>query len=177
MLRVSIAAIVGGLMLMGCGLEDGPYDTSTSIEVANRIVQDADLSPQEKREELRDMGFDDLTINALLRDETNGNQFGGDLTSAFNKVSSGRLTELTPDEVQIYAEAVSTADPNSSFNISDAAAQQTVTLFVDNNLNTASELDTFLSNPANEVPADIPDGALEAIFVEFDPNDVVSQLP
>lgn len=177
MLRVWIAAIVGGVALLGCGLQDGPYDTPTSIEVANRIVGDDDLSPQEKREQLRDMGFDDLAINALLRDETNGNQFGGDLSSAFNKVSGGRFTELTPDEVQIYAEAVGTADPNSSFNISDAAAQQAVTLFVDNNLNTAGELEAFLGDPANEVPGEIPDGALEAIFVEFDPNEVVSQLP
>jgi hypothetical protein len=171
---VVLAGLAAGLI--GCDRQY-PAQFPTTIQEVNEIVNDTDLTPQQKRERLEALGLTPVVINAVLRDDETGNQFGGDLTSAFAKIVQGRLNELTPDEVQIYAEAASEAPSGPNVSFSDDQAQLVVNLFVDNELRTLAEVEGYLSNESNELHGDLNRDRLTELFVEFDPNNVRDQLP
>jgi hypothetical protein len=171
-------ALTATLFLVGCS---GPLHdayTATLLDV-NPILNDASLTPQQKREQLEDLGFSPTVINGLLRSVRTGNQYGGDLRSAYNKVTGGQFPDLTPDEVQIYADEASSVSNDVSYTLSDEAALDIVWVFRTNRLSTAAQLDAFLADPDNvlALPGDIPDGALEDIFVTFDPAELIDSLP
>ncbi len=172
---LAAACLVCGFSL-GCGTTDFPNDVPANTADVDEIVSDTDLMGQEKRDQLAALGFSQTTINSLLRDDTTANEFGGDLTSAFNKITGGQLNQLTPDEVQLYVGAVEDAG-GPSVNMPDDGAQASVDYFVLNGVTTRAELETALANPAIDVPGVIPTGALPDVFVDFDPNEVISQLP
>lgn len=169
-----LAVLVAGLI--GCA-QEFPNQLPTSIQEVDAIVKDTDLTPQEKRERLEMMGLTPLLINAVLRDDETGNQFGGDLSSAFAKITQGRLTELTPDEVQIYAEAAKDVKGGPTVTFTDAQAQLVVDLFVNHGLRRLTDLAAYLSNTSNELPKDLTRASLKQLFVDFDPNNLRDQLP
>jgi len=176
------AAAIGGLALLvlwgaACGQNIYPDAFDPVLRDVNAIVNDADLSGQEKRRRLEELGIDALTINALLRADRTANQFGGDLRSAFDKVTEERFTELSADEIQLYADAASEAVGGPNFNLADDQAQAIVIFFGQNNLNSPDDVEAFLDDPVNEVPTTIPDNAVREIFVDFDPGDIADQLP
>lgn len=178
MRRRAVLAVLAGLAvgLIGCDREF-PAQYPTSIQEVNEIVSDTDLTPQEKRQRLEALGLTPAVINAILRDDETGNQYGGDLTSAFAKIAQGRLNELTPDEVQIYAEAAGEAPDGPTVTFSDDQAQLVVNLFVDNALRTLDEVEAYLSDTSSELHEDLNRDTLIELFVDFDPNNVRDQLP
>ena len=74
------------------------------------IRDNNDLTAQEKRTALENLGLTPIVINGILGSERTGNQFGGDLRTAYNKVTAEQFNELTPDEVQIFADEASEVD-------------------------------------------------------------------
>ena len=173
---VTLTALSLAAGLMGCEQRSFPNDLPASTEEVDHIVGNGRLSPQEKRDQLLNLGFPPDVVNAILRGERTANQFGGSTVSAWNKVSIGAFTTMTPDEVQLYADAVTAAN-GPSFNINDDQAQATVSLFNVNAIDTSKQLDAFLKDPANEQPTTIPANFLKDVFVTFDPNEVKGQLP
>lgn len=164
------------VLTLGCPGEDFPNRLEATLVEVNE-VRTSDSDPQEQREDLRALGFSETDINALLSAERTGNQFGGNLTSAFADVSEGRFQMLTPDEIQIYGDAAGDVDGGPNFTLSDAEAQAILELFVSGDIDDADALSAFLADPANEIPESIPDDVLEELFVDFDPSGVVDQLP
>mgnify|MGYP001492385456 CR=1 FL=1 len=179
MRSVAVWMLAAGLALAaGCAVTE-PSGVRGAVGItlneASDIVSNDDLTPQEKRDALAEFGLDPLIINAIMSNERLGNQFGGTLRTAFDKVTGGRLSEMTPDEVQIYADAVGSAG-GENLNITDRAAQLMVLVFSDNEINTIEELETFLDDPISEIPTEIPSGALRSIFVDFDPEELRDQV-
>jgi len=167
----------GVLLTGGCPPENFPGVVPPTLQDVTRIVSDTALTVQEKRAQLTDLGLAPLTINALLRDQRLGNQFGGDLRTAFDKVTSGRFTELTPDEVQVYGDQASAVAGTFTYSLTDAEAQAVVSFFAQFDLDTSAELSTFVSAHPEQVPETIPAGVLTDVFVNFDPQRLLTRLP
>jgi len=148
------------------------------VEV-NRIVQNTGLTPTEMRTQLAALGLDPVTINGLLQAQRLGNQFGGDLRTAYTKITQPDFTSLTPDEVQAWGDAASNLDPNDTLSVTltDAEAEAIVTVFRDEGLKSPAELTTFLDDPNSNVPSVIPAGVLKSLFVDFDPKRLLTTLP
>jgi len=171
---------LGILLVLAAGCEPTLVDAlPPTMKDIDPIVTDTSLSPQEKRQRLTELGLTPLVINALLRNERTGNQFGGDLRSAYEKVTAGRLDELTPDEVQIYGDEAESVASGQDFTLSDKQAQAVVDLFRQEGIKTPQDLADFLSDPVNAagVPADLPQDTVLALFVDFDPSELVDVLP
>lgn len=178
MMRFRWTALVAGLVagMWGCGLEFPPDAVGVNLTEVNRIRADTGLTPQERREQLRELGLSDSTINGLLRNERTGNQFGGTLRSAYDKVKVGTFTQLTPDEIQFYGDAARTAGgPN--FTLTDPQAQAIATFVRAQGLNTSDDVAAFLADPNNVVPDDVPAGVMQQLFVDFDEDEVLDQIP
>ncbi|MEW6250401.1 MAG: hypothetical protein AB1716_07125 [Planctomycetota bacterium] len=172
---VSAAAI----LLTGCPPENYPNVVGTTISEVDRVRNDEDLTPQQKRDSLAQQGFAPTTINALLSTERLANQFGGDLRTAYVKVTGGQLLDMTPDEVQIYGDEASGVTDTDQLDvvIEDAEAQAIVTLFQQNRIRTPEDLSDFLANPDSVIPSDIPPDVLRPLFIEFDPDLLLPELP
>lgn len=171
---VMLAAV---MILSGCGLETFYSTLPPTLNEIDVVAGDDSLSPQEKRQRLEELGLTPLVINAVLSDQRTANQFGGDLRSAYDKVVGGMFDQMTPDEIQLYNDAARNASNTITFTLSDAEAQAIHDLFVNNDIQTEDELSAFLANPENEVPAPIPAGSLQQLFVDLDPALVRDQLP
>jgi hypothetical protein len=171
----SLAAL--SLMMGGCP-ENFDAAVGATQEEIDRIVDDDDLRPEQKRTALESLGLSAQTINAILIDETLANQFGGDLRSAYNKVVAGQYRELTPDEVQFYGQAAND-DSSIATDYTDTQAQSIVDFFAANRVDNAAELESVLSAPGNEAlaPAGVPRAPFAGLFVDFVPADILDQLP
>lgn len=154
-----------------CSPTDLPGGLGATVEQIDAIRNDSNLTPQQKREELRRLGIDDVTINGLLVSERLGNQFGGDLASALTKVTENRMNDLTPDEVQSYGDATGVTQ------YTDAEAQAISDLLRDHSITSRTSLEDFLDDASTELPAAINENNLRAIFVDFDIDDVRDELP
>lgn len=165
------------VMLAGCLPELYPDIAPATLREVNRIRNDATLTAPEKRAELEALGIDPLTINGLLRGERLANQFGGSLRSAYDKVVLPDLRRLTPDEVQLYGDAASEVSDTISVQFTDTAALAIVQFFVDEDLRSADELEAFLDDSANTVPARVDITQLRNVFVNFRPADILPILP
>ena len=163
-------ALCGAFWLCGCGQTNFDNDISDLDRVAV-IRDDANLTGDEKRQELRDLGFDEVDINGLLRADRTANQFGGTAETGLNKVADGLLNTMTPDEIQLYGDLVGEA------NFSDAQAQELVNLFVLNGITTRDQLKTFLEDNDIDSPAGLEVGEVQATFVDADPEDFIANLP
>ncbi|MEP0845267.1 MAG: hypothetical protein HRF50_00440 [Phycisphaerae bacterium] len=159
------------LAIAACTSSDLPADLGVTIEQVDRIRNDANLKPQEKRDALAALGIDPVTINGLLAAERLGNQFGGDLESAYRKVVEERMNEMTPDEVQLYGDATAVTQ------YSDAEAQAISNLFAEQSIVSQRGLAEFLDDPAGELPGTIDRNNLQATFIDFDTNSVLEDLP
>lgn len=170
--------VVALAALCGCQPTGFPASVDATLDEIDRIVDNTDLSPQEKRSRLEALGLSPAVINGLLRDERTGNQFGGDLRSAVGKVVGAQFASLTPDEIQIYADEASAADGPLNVTLSDAQAQAIVSLFADENIQAAVDLDAFLDDPANVagLPELITEDTLRDVFVDFDPTRLFERL-
>lgn len=177
LLVVALVSIGAVLFLCGCPPETFPEVVSPTLAEIDAIRNSTTLSAAQMRTQLAALGLVPETINGLLKDQRTGNQYGGDLRTAYAKVTLPDFTKLTPDEVQIYDDAAGSVDPNLSFSITDAQAQAIVTLFVTYALTSPDTLQTFLDDPTSEIPSTIPDNLLEPLFIDFDPNDLLPILP
>lgn len=172
MKRTSVCACsLVALLLAGCGLGISPDAYPTDQEAVNRIRTDASLTAQEKRDALAALGIDQLTINLILRDNRTANQFGGTLRTALDKVTGGTLSQLTPDEIQIYGDATAAAT------FTDDQAAAILKFFQDFRIDTADDLETTLDDPATEVPTSVNKDNVRAVFVTFDSSRLIPQLP
>jgi hypothetical protein len=175
---LTVLLLVAGL-LTAC---DAPRPNALPAESddVDAILDNNTLSAQEKRVALEELGFSPVIINGLLRGERTGNQFGGDLRTAYNKVVAGTLNQLTPDEIQIYGDAAEPLAPDGSeFTFTDAQAQDIANFFDSNGVETPADLATVLGDPvvAAGLPADLDSDTLIGLFVDFDPELLLPELP
>ncbi len=177
MVPVLIAPVL--FVLSGCMMLTPDSAFPTTMIETNRIVNDDALTAQEKRVQLRDLGLSDDAIDALLRDDSTGNQGGGDLRTAFDKITSGGFDELTPDEIQTYADEASQVDAAIDLSFRDEVARLIANLFMDEGISNATALGAFLDDPMNValLPQDVQADDLRALFIDFDPNTVLERLP
>lgn len=180
-MRTTAAFLVLGaaaLLVCGCPREDFPAAAPVTLEEIDPIRNDPGLTVQEKRARLEELGLAPLTINALLRGERLGNQFGGDLRTAYAKVTAPDFQALTPDEIQIYGDAASQLDSADDLNVTltDDQAQKIVEFFFRQDISSAEQLEAYL-DAGGSVPAAIPAGVLEDLFVAFDPARLLPELP
>ncbi len=169
--RFSVLATAVGLVMGGCGATSFPDMLPANLDQIDLIRDDSALTPQQKRDALAALGIDPVTINGLLRDERLGNQFGGDLSTAFEKVTDDRLDALTPDEIQAYGDATGVTS------YTDQEAQRIAQFFADQSIASRDDLRAFLDDPAASLPAGIDEQNLRGVFLDTSPNDVIDDLP
>ena len=179
MRRLLAIAVIGLVSVGGCSytISDFEHALPASLEEVGRIRDSEDLTSQQKRNTLQQLGFPPLIINALLIAERTANQFGGDLRSAWEKVSGERFNELTPDEVQLYTDAANEVDRRLPFDLTDEAAQAIVDVFGQHSIATKDDLQAFLDDPGSQIPSSIPEDALPEVFIDFDPSQLIDSLP
>lgn len=164
---------MGLTLATGCGETNYPAALDASLEQVDQIRDPNNnvSSPSEKREALAAFGIDPVTINGLLQGERLANQFGGDLASAYEKVVNDRLPDLTPDELQYYADATDTTT------YADAAAQAIVDFFVANEIDSRADVEDFITDPTRVLPSGIDETSLRSVFVDTSLDTVRDKLP
>jgi hypothetical protein len=167
--RALLMSLTTAAALAGCGVTDIPGAVDTPLETVTQIVADTGLTSQEKREELRDLGFSDVLINGLLDADRLGNQFGGDLESARDKVIAETIDTMTPDEIQAYGDAIGPQ-------FTDPVAQILSDTFRDEALNSQDAIEAWLDDPVNELPSSVNVDDVRTVFVDSDPDDVIDDL-
>jgi hypothetical protein len=168
-----MVAGIGVGLLMGCGQTQFPNALDPTLEQVNSIRDSDSLDPQEKRDALAAFGIDPVTINGLLVDERLANQFGGDLSSAYQKVANNRMTELTPDEVQHYGDATDI----TSYSDEEAQAIFEFLNETGDGISSRDELRGFLDDPTSVLPTEIDETVLRNVFVETGLSVVRDKLP
>ncbi len=73
-------------------------------------------------------------------DPRTSNQGGGNILTAAAKIAAGRISTLTPDEVQILGDTVSANSPQVEISITDEQAADAVRFLKDNNVNTIQDI-------------------------------------
>jgi len=171
-LKNSLTVFSGAVFLMfaGCGQTWYPDALGLSQEDLSEISSSDSLGPQQMRDALAAYGIDDVTINGLLSSVRLANQNGGDLASAYEKVVSGQLSTMTPDEVQLYGDATALTT------YTDIEAQVIVDYFEDNAIKTIEDLEELLRTNADELPAIIDETNLRNVFNEASTTDVLNKL-
>lgn len=173
-----LATIAGlGITLVGaCRPTHLDAAFSASLEDVDAIRDNGSLGPQEKRDALADLGFDAVTINGLLADVRLANQFGGDLSTAYEKVVNDEFAKLTPDEVQVYGDAT------GQTTYSDDEAQAIVSFFqctrdptqvaieLDNNTDRRLVVTLRVGTSPNDTADSLRESG-EAIVRTLDPNE------
>ena len=171
--------IVALLPLLGGCI--GPLADSMPLTRADidEITGDDTLTPQEQRAALAALGLSPAVINAILTDVRLGNQYGGDLRTAYEKIVNGHMDELTPDEVQIFGDEASDLDDTLDYTLEDDEAQAIVSFFVAQEIATKDDLLDFLDDPlsALSTPSDVPEGVLNDLFIDFDTDLLIDELP
>ena len=170
-MRLGVLAATAALVMGGCGARSFSSELPANLDEIDAIRDDDTLSPQQKREALAALGIDPVTINGLLRDELLGNQFGGDLQSAFDKVTADQLDQLTPDEIQAYGDATGVTS------YGDDEAARIARFFQDESIRSRDDLENWLDDPQNILPDGIDEQNLRGVFVDTSPNDVIDDLP
>ena len=174
---ILVAVTTGTLLTGGCPPEDYPNVLPTTLDVVEPIAADTTLTPNERRIQIEALGVSPATTNMLLRAEPLGNQFGGDLRSAYSKVVGDRLTGLTPDEVQIYGQGASEAEEALDVDWNDTEAQAIVDFFAFYGLTSVARLEAFLDSVDTTVPNDVSEEDVRAVFVDFDAALLLPSLP
>ena len=167
---ISIVLLSGICLSIGCGQVFYPAALGLSLEDVQEIINNDSLDAQEKRERLADNGIDEVVINGLLKDERLANQFGGDLESAYDKVVGDQMTEMTPDEVQYYGDAT------DQTTYDDTEAQAIVDFFIDNEIDSLTELEDYLDDDTQEIPSAIDETNLRSVFIDTSTDDVQDKL-
>lgn len=170
-LGLFMAALAGG-----CPPEDFNRALPITQQQIDEITSNTSLDPYEQRQQLEALGVPPSTVNALFADQRTANQFGGDLRTAYNKVIAPALMILTPDEIQIYGDLASSVSTDVDAELTDSEALAVTNFFQANGFNSSAALENYLDR-GGEVPDTIPDGVLEALFVDFDPALLLPELP
>ena len=172
MMRHSFTVVLlSGLFLLGgCGQTYYPDALGLTLQQVQDIIDNDSLDAQAKREALAGNGIDEVVINGLLQGVRLANQFGGDLNSAYDKVVDEQMTELTPDEVQYYGDAT------DQTTYDDSEAQAIVDFFVDNEIDSLTELEDYLNDDTLEVPSAIDETTLVSVFIDTSTDDVQDKL-
>jgi hypothetical protein len=173
----AVALSCVALLAGGCPPETFPDLVPATLAEITRIQAEDTVRPQDQREELEALGLSPSTINALLRDKDLGNQFGGDLRSAYLKVVEPDFQALTPDEIQIYAAAATTLQSSLGISFTDVQAQDIVDFFSSADLSSPEELAAFLEATPEFVPSSVTAANLQSLFVTFDPARTLTMLP
>ena len=176
-LRFGLVLLIGATLCGGCPPEIFDNALPVTLLEIKEILEAGEQTENEVRLSLEALGISPSTINALMRDRRTANQYGGDPRSALAKVTAPRFTAMTPDEVQILGDGASTVDDELSISLTDEEAQAVVTFLNTNALNSPDELAAYLDVPDNTVPSTIPDGVLQALFIDFDPLLMIPILP
>jgi hypothetical protein len=95
-------------------------------------------------------------------DPRTSNQGGGNILTAGAKIAAGRISTLTPDEVQILGDTVSANSPQVEIWITDEQAADAVQFLKDNNVNTIQDIqrlvEQYRRDPDSiEIPQSIVD--------------------
>ena len=170
-LAVTVLAAIVMTLAAGCGQTTFDDALGATLEQVDYIRGSGTLEPQEKRAALAEFGIDPVTINGLLQTERLANQFGGDLSSAYDKVANDQLDQMTPDEVQYYGDATDLTT------YSDAEAQAVVDFFNENGIESVDELETALDDPTIGLPTTIDETDLRGVFIDTSLDDVRDKLP
>lgn len=170
--------LTASLLLGGCPPEDFPnaLDGVLTVDI-DEIRNNTNLTPQEKRTELLALGLTPAAVNGVLRTERLGNQYGGTLRTAYDKVIAEQFSAMTPDEIQFYGDAARETAQTEIDTINDTVAQIIADLFDEEQLDSLADVQAFLDDPASDIPPDIPDDLLQELFIDFDPQNVIDQLP
>jgi len=107
------------------------------------------------------------------------NQGGGTLVSAGLKVAQGRMTELTPDEVQLLTDAAFQTQPGfEDFELSDEEAEAAVDFLVLNDLDNVGDIEALVDQAETDpTSVQIPDTIVTLIDVRIDEGGVASLDP
>jgi hypothetical protein len=167
------------LLLVGCPPEDYATLLPPTLPEIKRIHDDPNMPVAEMRSRLAELGLDPVTINALLQDKPLGNQFGGTLRTAYEKLVAPDFTALTPDEIQLFALQASQIDTTLNVQFTDEQAQALVVWFRDNSLFSPQDVTTYLDTPGNSAPSVITDEdqVIRSLFVDFDFSLLLPELP
>lgn len=167
---------IGLVWMGGCPPETYPDVLGVTFEEVTRITNDDELTPQEQREALEELGLSSSTINSILRTTRTANQDGGDLRTAYNKLVEPAYQKLTPDEIQIFADQATELDDEIDVELNDEAALEISRVLIRSDIDSPEDMQTFLDR-GGSVPGEVPDGALEALFIDFDLELLVPELP
>lgn len=97
-------------------------------------------------------------------DARTSNQGGGNILTAGLKVNNGELTSLTPDEIQIIGDQLSTFVPDApDIELTDDQAEIIEQVLGDNDINTIEDAIALAQNPGDIV---LPDEFLD-LFTAF----------
>jgi len=103
-----------------------------------------------------------LLLPSLPGSRTN-NQGGGTVASGYSKVTGGRLTALTPDEIQLLTDyAISQGLVENLEALTDDQAAAILQFLKDNNINSIEDFENL--DPNNIVISDEVREAIEAMF-------------
>lgn len=103
------------------------------------------------------------------------NQGGGTVITAASKVVGGRMTSLTPDEIQIVSDAISDLSPDVSLFIGDDEAAAAVDFLQANNLNSIEDIAAFAEQAANDPSGVvIPESLIQLVGSGVDLDSLVS---
>jgi hypothetical protein len=176
------ATLVTGLsmsLVAGCGQTEFDDALGVTLEQVDDIRASGALTPQEKRDALAAYGLSPVMINGLLQDERLANQFGGDLSSAYDKVVNHQLTEMTADEIQYYGDAtdVTTYDDEEALAILHFFADEGIDGVGEEGINSRKELEDYLDDSATGLPPEIDETNLRGVFITTSLSYVRDKLP
>ncbi len=163
----------------GCPSELYSNTLDAALDEIDMIREDSNLTAQEMRIALAELGISERTINALLIDERLANQYGGDLRSAYAKVVEPDLKALTPDEIQIYGDEASAVDSSDDLDVelTDNEALTIRNWFERRNVATPAELVVALEDSSTVISDETLADTLEALFIDFDSDLLLAELP
>ncbi len=167
------------LFLIGCPAESFDSLAPATLAEIDRIRNDTTMPVPEMRSRLAELGLDPITINAVLWDKPLGNQFGGTLRTAYEKLTIPDFTALTPDEIQMFAAKATEVDDTLSLQFNDQQAQALSNMFRNNSLTSPADLTSYLDTPGNSVPTavGVGDEDVRSLFVDFDLSLLLPELP
>lgn len=115
-----------------------------------------------------------LLAGCPFQDERTSNQGGGSVITAVSKITGGRMTGLTADEIQILGDTVSDLSPEIDININDEQAAAVTDFLEANNLDSINEVEDFV-HQAEDDPSSvvIPQSLIDLIESGIDLSSIV----
>lgn len=103
-----------------------------------------------------------LLTGCPAMDPRTSNQGGGNILTAGAKLAAGRISTLTPDEVQILGDTVSANSPQVDIRITDEQAADAVDFLNRYNVNTIRDIERLVEQSQRDPDSiEIPESILE----------------